>query len=736
MLIPTLLLAATVSLSPETPLGTPSLQAAGGNQTLGSVASNGHDFLAAWDDQREPLGTWVGHVDTTGTPVEPAGHPLGSSGLVTWSGSSYLYVNATTAQPLDENGRPVSGPIPLHLTVTPTEVASNGITILALSPTGLNVLGFDGRLLADQGYQHVGVSTPMVLPTNDYAFVTINGQCDPAPCSTPVALAVVDGETGAVRYTPLSDIGSLAVDVNATSTPDGSILIAWVEHNGVASGARYEIVDANGHTIVPPVFITTSASEYLQSPVAGWDGNEFLVLIESNPPSGKSPTLRGYRINASGQLLDTDGFVLTSTYWQHARIAHAANAVLVAWDESNGVDIDVVGRAATSFDDIERADDHVLAMSAQAELRPRLAEGGAFAIWREPTINGEVHEQPIGGREDIVTNSIANGAPTVARGKSEYLVVWIALDPKAFGATVNARRVAFDGSIIDPQPIILGRTGTSIDFADVPPPAAAFDGTNFFVVWPVDYDLQGMRVSESGALLDAAPIAVSNIGPHSGAPISPRVVWDGTQYVVGWIDSMFLNVLISPVPPLPDFIRFTRVTSAGTVLDPASVAVWNLGDAEGLSLAANADGVTAMWAGYPDTAFKQICLWAVQLRRDGTVRTPARELFCNAATSPTTIENVDVAWSGSEFVAVWHDAVASDIKAQRFGASLLPLDPQPFEVSPSGARAMQPSIASSPAGTAIAYVRVANEPQFAGVPRVFVRTLARIGAGWPRAAKH
>jgi len=93
-----------------------------------------------------------------------------------------------------------------------------------------------------------------------------------------------------------------------------------------------------------------------------------------------------------------------------------------------------------------------------------------------------------------------------------------------------------------------------------------------------------------------------------------------------------------------------------------------------------------------------------------------------------------VAWSGNDFVAVWHDAVAHDVKAQRFGATLLPLDAQPFEVSLAGSVAMQPSIAATAAGTAIAYMRLADEPQYAGVPRAFVRTLARSGVVHGRAA--
>jgi len=737
MLLSTLLLASTIALGPETPLGRPALQPGGGDQFLNSVASNGHDFLATWDDLRAQTGTsrqWIGHIDATGHVLEPAGHPLGTSGVVTAIGSNYLLVNDTSAQMLDENGRPAAAPVPMHFTITPSEAASNGTTVLAVSSVGVNVDTIDGRLISAQEFAPSRVSTPVILPSDDYAFVIAAQQCDPASCEAPIVLTVVDGSSGAVRFMPLHDVGSQVYDVSASATSDGAILVAWIESNGLT--ARYAIVDASGHVLVAPVTITTTTPAYAQQPVVGWDGHEFLILIDWTPPTGDSPTLRGYRVSASGQLLDPDGFVLTSSFLHRERIARAANAVLVAWDEVNGVDFDVVGRVATSFDAIANADTNVLAMSAQTQQWPRVASGGSLAIWREVTKNGEIHSQSIGGREEVVANSVTSSASgAVACGRSNCLVAWTSLDPKIFILDINVKRVALDGTPIDQNPIVIAQT-TPLSVDTIPPPAVAYDGTNFLVVWSSDYDLQAMRVSDSGTPLDPTPIAVSNLGPHNGRPVSPRVVWDGAQYVVGWIDLMFLNVLISPVPPIADNVYLTRVSSAGSVLAAQPLLVWNLSDAQSFALATNPNGVTAMWIGYTDLTFKQQCLWASQADRNLALLTSPKELLC---ATPATIGNppldtVDVAWSGNDFVAVWHDAVAHDVKAQRFGATLLPLDAQPFEVSLAGSVAMQPSIAATAGGTAIAYVRLANEPQYAGVPRAFVRTLARSGVVHGRAA--
>jgi large repetitive protein len=113
-------------------------------------------------------------------------------------------------------------------------------------------------------------------------------------------------------------------------------------------------------------------------------------------------------------------------------------------------------------------------------------------------------------------------------------------------------------------------SGDSIVFpapGDQRQPVLAFDGTNFLVAWADhragnwNWDVYGTRVSEDGLLLDPSGIAIST-APYPQR--SPDVAFDGSNYLVIWDDAR--------VAPDMD-VYGSRVTPAGTILDPSGIAV-------------------------------------------------------------------------------------------------------------------------------------------------------------------
>ncbi|MBI5533374.1 MAG: hypothetical protein HY898_11710 [Deltaproteobacteria bacterium] len=68
--------------------------------------------------------------------------------------------------------------------------------------------------------------------------------------------------------------------------------------------------------------------------------------------------------------------------------------------------------------------------------------------------------------------------------------------------------------------------------------AAAFDGTNYLVVWSdtssTVSDIYGVRVSKAGAVLDATPLQLTSL---AGAQDQPAVAFDGTRYMVVFHDA-------------------------------------------------------------------------------------------------------------------------------------------------------------------------------------------------------
>jgi hypothetical protein len=99
-------------------------------------------------------------------------------------------------------------------------------------------------------------------------------------------------------------------------------------------------------------------------------------------------------------------------------------------------------------------------------------------------------------------------------------------------------------------------------------PAVAFDGSNFFVTWmqlPTSAatvgSIQGVRVSTAGVVLDSPPIAIST-QPYGQS--SPSVAFDGTHYLVAWLDQRNQTAY-------PD-IYGARVSTAGVLLDGSAAS--------------------------------------------------------------------------------------------------------------------------------------------------------------------
>jgi hypothetical protein len=174
-------------------------------------------------------------------------------------------------------------------------------------------------------------------------------------------------------------------------------------------------------------------------------------------------------------------------------------------------------------------------------------------------------------------------------------------------------------------------------------PKAAFDGTNYLVVWidwrgtegdPDGPDIYGARVSPSGTVLDASGIPIST---RYGDQFAPDVVFDGTNFFVVWFGS-------HPESDDTDILG-TRVSSSGVVLDPAGIPI---GTGPGYEL-------------YPAVAFdgtNLLVVWSTDGAVAGTRVTPAGVVL-DGGGIPISGEpgySVALAFDGTNFLVVWTDA--------------------------------------------------------------------------------
>jgi hypothetical protein len=206
----------------------------------------------------------------------------------------------------------------------------------------------------------------------------------------------------------------------------------------------------------------------------------------------------------------------------------------------------------------------------------------AFSTYNSTTAQHELHGvlfkpdgTTAGGAFAIATDNSTHLYPAVAFDGTNFLVTWQQLATS--GATVGsiyAVRVSPAGVVVDPTPILIANPATGA-FS----PSVAFDGTNYLVVWldtlpqgaspgSLTPGVYGARVSTNGVLLDGTP-------DPGGIPIntsstlaydSPRVVYTGTEYLVVWQLEGYVQYGSLGV-------QAARVSTNGTLVSGANLAI-------------------------------------------------------------------------------------------------------------------------------------------------------------------
>ena len=186
------------------------------------------------------------------------------------------------------------------------------------------------------------------------------------------------------------------------------------------------------------------------------------------------------------------------------------------------------------------------------------AEGSVFAVWSAcGRVVGQAlgaDGQPLSGPVDVDGQLHPDANPFVASSGSEYLVLWDHQESSPPRA-VQARRYGPPGS---PRSLRFQVTANGSS------PVAAFDGTNYLLVWqrPLSSresrrDLFAARMTPTGTVLDAdIPIATLPNIPED----AQSVACGGGVCLIAWRHAGIQ-------------VRAVRVGPDGTVLDPTPITI-------------------------------------------------------------------------------------------------------------------------------------------------------------------
>lgn len=166
------------------------------------------------------------------------------------------------------------------------------------------------------------------------------------------------------------------------------------------------------------------------------------------------------------------------------------------------------------------------------EVPDAVIDAAVYPLAIDPVVSPDI----VVGDLHYVPDDATQSSTEIAFGAGVWLVAW---RDQTFENSTNydltATRVGTDGIALDPQGLDIASQVNSQTVGGI-----AFDGTNFLVVWDdnrvsTNVDVYGRRVRASdGALLDATD-GVLLVG-ESGTQAGSRAAFDGTNFVVVWHD--------------------------------------------------------------------------------------------------------------------------------------------------------------------------------------------------------
>jgi hypothetical protein len=439
-------------------------------------------------------------------------------------------------------------------------------------------------------------------------------------------------------------------------------------------------------------------------------------LVFMNRSTDAPEGLFAFRMTAEGAVLDPAPALLTVGFSLNGGISAAANGTKVlvvfprAASPSSRPDI------YAAFVDSESGtmqQPFVVTRSAAVQVAPALATDGerVVAVWSEslpapaqirtaaflpeglPTAARTIHSS---AREQV--------QPAVAFNGREYLVAWYESDAK-----VMTKRLNRFGEPIEGSEIVLSTNGCLLPGRRV---AVASDGRDFVVAWQTcsssPRQLLAARIADGVA---SAPRLVA----ESSSPLDlQEIAWGVNAYLLTWNEMKLFEGICDPVCFTPR-LNAARLNPGAEILDSSPLRLsptFNFPKASRVAW----DGAyfAAFWWDGP-------FIYVTRVSPSGSVLAPVEVARTQQIPSALAVTS-----DGSSIGLTWSEPGSSgfgNIWISRIG-SLTP-SWSPFQVSDSADDELVPAVAAvGPGKFAIAYQRIAHEPQYGSANRVFVRIVS------------
>jgi len=215
-------------------------------------------------------------------------------------------------------------------------------------------------------------------------------------------------------------------------------------------------------------------------------------------------------------------------------------------------------------------------------------------------------------------------------------------------------------------------------------PTLAWDGTNFLVAWMdlrsgPTYDIYGTRVSAAGAVQNSAGIPISTAADNQ---YFPALEWDGTNFLVAWQDFRSGTSFD---------IYGARVSAAGAVQDAAGIPISTAAsDQLRPALAWNGSNYLVAWEDLRSGTTLDI--YGARVSAAGAVQDAAGIPISTAANHQAY---PDLAWDSTNYLVVWTDfrVGTGDIYGTRVNTAGAVQDAAGIPISTAAGNQLSPALA-------------------------------------------
>ncbi len=490
---------------------------------------------------------------------------------------------------------------------------------------------------------------------------------------------------------PVHDLGLLPGDsliassVNsqqnhAVARGGDQCLVVWADNRGQSAGGGTNQsgsdifgvrLDADGNPVDAVPFAIYAAAGEQRHPIVAWNGQDWLVVFESQDPVGGyyETQMRAVRVSPLGRVLDPLPISFPATQFTPNTIGLNVCGQNGQWlitrciYHSDGYGTFLAGQRLDSGG-------HLI------DTNPLLLNDWVYGATATVTANGEylvagpdwnnssvIKARRIGQDGRPIGTGFTIPSLNIASSGTEYYVSWIADYVNLVGSRMTAT-----GTLLTPAGTILAAGQAQYSQSTL-----AHDGVQWWFEWGASDQLRTVRIASSGAVLDAGggrlmPIVIGgNINTAYSPVLSPRpgggvhLVWYDLRAALGY-DA---NVYVLPIDPgnAPGGERCVSTGTRNQRVPDLSRGPGNSAAAVFVSEAAN-DG--------------RVLLHLLDADGAATTAEPIE-----VARGPS-VGGVGIAWNGSVYMVVWDEGgsggAPTSIKARRLNPDGTAIDSAPIPV--------------------------------------------------------